>query len=153
MYVWVCLYVPCKRKPYMTQLSEPKRLCNYESCVCVFVLAYMYVRLYVCVFVCIGAGICNQAKRLPLLPKLLLLSAIATVVVSAGHADCRLWGERHSQRPIWSFGSCARRSHSCTDTLIQEMHKSESLTASCSALAAKYIQLERKSNTNNMQQE
>lgn len=91
----VSVYVPCKRKPYMTQLSEPKRLCNYESCVCVSVLAYMYAQLCVCVFVCIGAGICNQAKRLPLLPKLLLLllSVIATVavVVSAGHADYRLW--------------------------------------------------------------
>lgn len=40
----VFVHVPCKRKPYMTQLSEPKRLCNYES-------FSIHLSIYVCVCV------------------------------------------------------------------------------------------------------
>lgn len=94
----VCFFVhvPCKRKPYMTQLSEPKRLCNYES-----FYASVCTCASVCVCVCIGAGICNEAKRLPLWRSCYCM-CVVVASAAAGHADCRQPRERHQLRASWS---------------------------------------------------
>jgi len=69
------VYVPCKRKPYMTQLSEPKRLCNYES---------FSPSVFVSSFLCVHWGWNLQRSE-----KVATLAEDVFVVVSAGHADCR----------------------------------------------------------------
>lgn len=81
VFVCVFVHVPCKRKPYMTQLSEPKRLCNYESfyasvctcacvCVCALELEFATKRkgchsgevVSVCVYCCCSQCCCWSCR-------------------------------------------------------------------------------------------
>lgn len=144
VFVCVFVHVPCKRKPYMTQLSEPKRLCNYES---------FYASVWTCACVCVcvhWSWNLQRSEKVATLAKLLVcvcIVVVASAAAAAGHADCRQPRERHQLRASWSRVQIHMQPHTHIGVRALERSALSRIVDRPQKLCQQHkIQLERKSN-------